>query len=92
MYVVVPSIYISLTVIPFKKHFLKIEVNALAQGALRQFTQCPWIAHPSFQLRADTLPLSYRCEALGQGFQPFFIMYPFSIPTNKHVPLQHFNR
>jgi len=22
----------------------------------------------------------------------FLTMYPFSIPTNEHVPLQHFNR
>jgi len=28
-----------------------VEVNALAQGALRQFTQWPWIEHPTFQLR-----------------------------------------
>ena len=27
-----------------------IEVNALAQGALRQFTQWLWIEHPTFQL------------------------------------------
>jgi len=27
-----------------------IEVNALAQGALRQFTQWLWIKHPTFQL------------------------------------------
>jgi len=36
-----------------------IEVNALAQGALRQFTQWLWIEYPTFQLEADTLPLSY---------------------------------
>jgi len=27
-----------------------VEVNALAQGALRQFTQWLWIEHPTFQL------------------------------------------
>jgi len=27
-----------------------VEVNTLAQGALRQFTQWLWIAHPTFQL------------------------------------------
>jgi len=27
-----------------------VEVNALAQGALRQFTQWQWIEHPTFQL------------------------------------------
>jgi len=27
-----------------------IEVNALAQGALRQLTQWLWIEHPTFQL------------------------------------------
>jgi len=27
-----------------------IEVNALAQEALRQFTQWPWIENPTFQL------------------------------------------
>jgi len=26
-------------------------VNTLAQGVLRQFTQWPWIDHPTFQLR-----------------------------------------
>jgi len=26
-------------------------VNTLAQGVLRQFTQWPWIEHPTFQLR-----------------------------------------
>jgi len=28
-----------------------VEVNALAQGTLRQFTQWLWIEHPTFQLR-----------------------------------------
>jgi len=28
-----------------------VEVNAVAQGALRRFTQWPWIEHPTFQLR-----------------------------------------
>jgi len=28
-----------------------VEVNALAQVALRQFTQWLWIEHPTFQLR-----------------------------------------
>ena len=28
-----------------------VEVNALAQGALRRFTQWWWIEHPTFQLR-----------------------------------------
>jgi len=27
-----------------------IEANALAQGALRQFPQWPWIENPTFQL------------------------------------------
>jgi len=27
-----------------------VEVNALAQGALRQFTEWLWIEHPTFQL------------------------------------------
>jgi len=27
-----------------------VEVNVLAQGALRQFTQWPWIEQPTFQL------------------------------------------
>jgi len=27
-----------------------VEVNALAQGALLQFTQWLWIEHPTFQL------------------------------------------
>jgi len=27
-----------------------VEVNALAQGVLRQFTQWLWIEHPTFQL------------------------------------------
>jgi len=27
-----------------------IEVNAVAQGAWRRFTQWPWIEHPTFQL------------------------------------------
>jgi len=33
------------------KAWIMVEVNALAQGALRQFTQWPWIEHPTFQLR-----------------------------------------
>jgi len=37
-----------------------IEVNALGQGALWRFTHCLWIEHSSFQLEADTLPLSCR--------------------------------
>jgi len=36
-----------------------VEVNALVQGALRRFTQWPWIEHPTFQLTGVTLPLSY---------------------------------
>jgi len=31
------------------------EVNALAQGALRQFTQWLWIEHPTFQLGGGNL-------------------------------------
>jgi len=27
-----------------------VEVNAIAQGALQQFTQWLWIEHPTFQL------------------------------------------
>jgi len=27
-----------------------VEVNAPAQGALRRFTQWPWVEHPTFQL------------------------------------------
>ena len=30
------------------------EVNALAQGVLQQFTQWPWIEHPTFQLRGGS--------------------------------------
>jgi len=30
-----------------------VEVNTLAQGALRQFTQWLWIEHPTFQLRGE---------------------------------------
>ena len=32
-----------------------IDVNALAQGALRQFTQWLWMDHPTFQLRGRHL-------------------------------------
>jgi len=35
------------------------EVNALAQGALRQFTQWPWIEHPTFRSRGGHLQPRY---------------------------------
>ena len=42
-----------------------VEVNALAQGAIRQFTQWLWIEHPTFQLgggdlTTELLPLTYQ--------------------------------
>jgi len=44
-----------------------IEVNALAQGALRQFTQWLWIEHPTFQLggghfTTELMPLQVNCS------------------------------
>jgi len=34
-----------------------VEVNALAQGALRQYTQRLWNEHPTLQLGGGHLPL-----------------------------------
>jgi len=36
-----------------------VEVNALSQGALRQFTQWPWIEHQPSSWKSDTLQPNY---------------------------------
>ena len=46
--------------LPFNPAPEAVEVNALAQGALRQFTQWSWVEHSTFHVRG-ILPLSYHC-------------------------------
>jgi len=45
-------------------------------------------------LRSDLLLLvCFLCCSFSPGVPNLFLtMYPFSIPTNEHVPLKHFNR
>jgi len=44
-----------------------VEVNDLAQGALRRVAQWPWFEHPTFQLRGGHLPMIF-CRATDTFF------------------------
>ena len=68
-----------------------IEVNALAQEALRQFTQWLWIEHPTFQLGGGhLLPLSY-CRPIETFLRMiWFIIAGFSVNVEEAVAIHKY--
>jgi len=68
-----------------------VEVNALAQGALRQFTQWMWIEHPTFQLGGghltELLPPHYFCAFTHYELFVSFRFLNFGFKINRINPL-----
>jgi len=70
-------------------HAGAVEVNALAQGALRQFTQCLRIEHPTFQLRGGHFTTELCRPGVPEGIEKFDWQTGVIIATHEETGFVH---